>query len=273
MQPNQILQAQLLDIVFENRNKSYGAYNLRKNYPVRLYKAFGLVFLIFALLSIWVLSASTSDIKDAIPDLVIRSYSIPVVETAKKKEQPKLPEKPKQQQPAKKANTALFVSRIKMVDHNERSNLPKNLDSSAISNITVEGPRHIFTVAHVDPIAPKGGTPANTTPTHNPEQPLAYAEVMPSFPGGVEALRTFLQNNLANPRDLENGEEISVKVAFVVGYDGKLKKFEVQQDGGKVFNEEVIRVLKKMPDWIPGKTKGENVSVYYAIPVKFVATE
>jgi hypothetical protein len=58
-----------------------------------------------------------------------------------------------------------------------------------------------------------------------------------------------------------------------VGYDGKLKKFEVQQDGGKVFNEEVIRVLKKMPDWIPGKTKGENVSVYYAIPVKFLATE
>ena len=45
------------------------------------------------------------------------------------------------------------------------------------------------------------------------------------------------------------------------------------EDGGVVFNNEVIRVLKKMPEWIPGKMHGENVSVYYSIPVKFVSSE
>jgi len=57
----------------------------------------------------------------------------------------------------------------------------------------------------------------------------------------------------------------------VVGYDGKLKSFEIVEDGGATFNKEVIRVLKKMPEWVPGKANGENVSVYYTIPVKFTA--
>ncbi len=94
---------------------------------------------------------------------------------------------------------------------------------------------------------------------------------MPEFPGGMNALRRFLERNLNNPRDLEENETVSVKVRFVVGFDGKLKSFETIQDGGEEFNKEVMRVLKKMPDWVPGKTQGQNISVYYTIPVKFVA--
>jgi periplasmic protein TonB len=69
---------------------------------------------------------------------------------------------------------------------------------------------------------------------------------------------------------MEEGETVSVKIRFVVGYDGKLKSFVTAQDGGDEFNTEVIRVLKKMPDWVPGKSNGQNVSVYFTIPVKFV---
>ncbi len=102
---------------------------------------------------------------------------------------------------------------------------------------------------------------------------MATAEVMPAYPGGMEALRKFLQRNLQNPEDLEAGQVVAVKIKFVVGYDGKLKSFEIIEDGGKPFNNEVIRVLKKMPMWTPGKSNGENVSVYYSIPVKFTAAE
>ena len=72
---------------------------------------------------------------------------------------------------------------------------------------------------------------------------------------------------------MEAGQVISVKIKFVVGFEGKLKSFEIIEDGGMIFNKEVIRVLKKMPDWIPGKSNGEAVSVYYTIPVKFTAAE
>jgi periplasmic protein TonB len=89
----------------------------------------------------------------------------------------------------------------------------------------------------------------------------------------MEALRNFLQKNLQNPEDIEEGGMVSVKIKFVVGYDGTLKSFETVEDGGAAFNNEVIRVLKKMKPWNPGKTRGENVSVYYTIPVKFTTSE
>ena len=95
--------------------------------------------------------------------------------------------------------------------------------------------------------------------------------MMPSFPGGMPALRKFLEKQLSNPRDLEEEEVISVQVRFVVGYDGKLKDITILKDGGDEFNKEVIRVVKKMPEWIPGKAKGQEVSVYYTIPVKFIS--
>ena len=72
---------------------------------------------------------------------------------------------------------------------------------------------------------------------------------------------------------MEQGEMVAVHVKFVVGYDEKLQKFTVVKDGGNIFNNEVIRVLKKMPEWIPGKSKGQNVAVYFTIPIKFVPAD
>ena len=67
---------------------------------------------------------------------------------------------------------------------------------------------------------------------------------------------------------MNSGESVTVKARFVVGYDGKLQGFRIIQDG-EMYSIKVMQVLKKMPDWVPGKAKGENVSVYYTIPVKF----
>ncbi len=52
-------------------------------------------------------------------------------------------------------------------------------------------------------------------------------------------------------------------------YNGKLEAFDVIKSGGTAFDEEVLRVLKKMPLWNPGRTNGENVAVYYIVRVKF----
>jgi periplasmic protein TonB len=82
-----------------------------------------------------------------------------------------------------------------------------------------------------------------------------------------------LEDNLTSPEDLEEYERKYVVIQFIVGYDGKLKGFEVVKDGGAAFNKEVVRVLKKMPNWTPGKTKGKNVTAYHTLPVTFVATE
>ena len=104
----------------------------------------------------------------------------------------------------------------------------------------------------------------------NKHDPLDIAEIMPQYPGGINALLDYLKKNLRSPQDIE-GEEVSVKVKFVVNYNGKLESFDVIKSGGIAFDNEVLRVLKKMPLWIPGKSKGENVSVYYLVPVKFTS--
>lgn len=96
---------------------------------------------------------------------------------------------------------------------------------------------------------------------------------MPSYPGGMNALRKFLVRNLENPRDMKVGEVANVKVKFVVGSNGELQSFVTVQDGGNEFNREVMRVLKKMPNWVPGKSKGQNVSVFYTIPIKFISAD
>ena len=148
------------------------------------------------------------------------------------------------------------------------------LDSSQIGDHIAKVPGNTAV-----PVTPRNSDPAGTsgpvtsnvpvdkiTPTGSPD-------IMPEFPGGTDALRKFLQKNLQTPQDLQAGQSASVKIRFVVGFDGKLKSFETIDDAGVVYNNEVIRVLKKMPQWTPGKTRGENVSVYYVLPVKFEATE
>lgn len=271
MRTEQILSSDILDIVFDNRNKSYGAYDLRKFYGNRLAKA---LLLTFSLTGAAVLSVSflkkEKISRPQIPDIVMvntRVHTLEPVEIVAPKQ------KPAQKQTAKVPGQKHLSNIVITKNEKEATPLAKNLDSVAISNTTQAGEAG-------EKLLVKGPEPgaenikAPTAPAAVDKiTPMYTAEVMPKFPGGMGGLRKFLQKNLQNPQDLEEGQVISVKIKFVVGYDGKLKSFETIEDGGKAFNNEVIRVLKRMPEWEPGRSNGENVSVYYTIPVKFTAAE
>ena len=275
MKPDDVLQSNMLDILFENRNKTYGAYVLRRDYEKRVKKSL-LLMLLFT--SAIVLLFSIQKKKDTLNFTIFDTAPayVPVELPKEMPKQPKVPAQPKTAAPAQQAPTQQFNNRINIVDDRmAATKLPSNLDSMEIDNTTrpgVPGINPVVKIPHSIPVIPGAGTGGDVKKTGT-DQPLAFAEVMPSFPGGTEALRRFLERNLSNPTDINAGEMVSVKVKFVVGIDGKLKSFEVTEDGGAEFNQEVIRVLKKMPDWIPGKTKGENVSVYFTLPVKFLPAE
>jgi protein TonB len=185
-------------------------------------------------------------------------------------------EQPKPKIPSQKPvfNSQKFVSIIKM-EKDSVDKLPDNLDDVSIGSVTITDGLEGTNLAgeNNDGKGNVGYVDVPQPPAPDPATPIENPEIEPSFPGGINALRTFLQRNLINPRDLEEGEQVSVQVRFVVGYDGKLQRFETVKDGGGEFNNEVIRVLKKMPQWIAGKSNGKNVSVYYTIPVKFVPND
>ena len=103
-----------------------------------------------------------------------------------------------------------------------------------------------------------------------PEEPAIYTivEEMPSFPGGNKALMKFLSDNLHYPKvDDETPIPGRVVLRFVVRATGKIDNIEVVKSISPSFDEEAVRVINSMPQWIPGKQSGKPVDVYYSLPI------
>lgn len=95
-------------------------------------------------------------------------------------------------------------------------------------------------------------------------------EVMPSYPGDMEALYKFLGQQMHYPKEaLENGIEGRVVVSFVVEEDGRLTHFEAISSPSPLLSNEAIRIMTQMPRWNPAKRMGRNVRCQYNIPVMF----
>ncbi len=272
MKTELILQSDVLDIVFENRNKAYGAYDLRKFYNNRLIKSMAAMLAAVIILSAFTfLPDKKKEVYKVGPEIVMGSATnLPT-------EKPKEPEKNKSEAQKPKQKPATDVLTTPKIVDNKTPTAPISAlrDSALIGKAPETGePGTPATVVPAGTGVGVGGTgegPGKPEPEApiNVNVPMESPDFMPEFPGGMKALKKFLERHLTTPRELEEGEMISVKIKFVVGYDGKLKSFETMEDGGEEFNKEVIRVLKKMPEWTPGKARGQNVSVYYTIPVKF----
>ena len=101
------------------------------------------------------------------------------------------------------------------------------------------------------------------------EKIYSMVEQMPSFPGGEAELFRFLQD-INYPKEART-KKVSgrIFVTFVVNKEGKLKDAKILRGLGYGIDEEVMRVINKMPDWIPGKQNGKNVSVQFNLPVNF----
>jgi periplasmic protein TonB len=270
MKAVKILQSDVLDIIFENRNKSYGAYALRKFYNNRLYKAFGATMLIVIVLcSFTFMKPSVKSVYE-IPSTggVILKEAPPV-----KKDKPVEVKKENKPMAKQKTPTTTTGFTNPKITTNPLVEPLKTIGADTHIGIAdIKGPSGVLPKVG-DLLLPRKDTSTVigiVKPIVDKVTPTETADVMPAYPGGMGAFRKFLEKNLQNPQDLEEGKNVSVKIKFIVGYDGQLKGFETVEDGGTAFNNEVIRVLKKMPNWIPGKIGTENVSVFYTVPVKFV---
>lgn len=99
---------------------------------------------------------------------------------------------------------------------------------------------------------------------------FSFVEEMPEFPGGQSAMYSFLSKNLVYPKKaIENDISGKVYVQFVVRKDGALDSIKISRGLGYGCDEEVIRVLKLMPKWKPGKSNGKPVATRFTLPVAF----
>jgi protein TonB len=283
MTTNEILRASLLDILFDKRNKDYGAYALRRTYNHRLVvsviAALVLASSLLLLNSFHKNKAEEAFVQPAKKDsVVIRIIEIPI-------EKPKEPELPKQEeviqkpnelinQPAQKIARVKFVNKMVIKEDKKVkvNDVPINSDlkNKIIASENVPGIEETKKTKSSDlpKITGKGNT--NNDGTGNSFIPQ---EIAPEFPGGKDALIRFLKLNLVTPEELQAGEKRTVEIRFKVGVDGLVTELEIFKSGGTTFDREVIRVCKKMPRWKPAIQNGGNIAVTYLLPITFIGLE
>lgn len=267
MEPFAILHADSLDLLFENRNKLYGAYPLRKYYNRRLYSAMaaviGIVFVFCVCVIYWKSKAIFSGMPQNTPPVILSTFC-PI-------EQPVLL---KPAVAVKRIAVKAFTSPLIVQDHTVIKPIAamNELNVAAIGKNTIAGPEvpegdHSSAGSRGTLVAPKDSV--DKTP-----EILDRADLMPEFPGGAEALKRFLLKNLRMPETgLEAGSQVRVIAKFVVGPDGKVSGIETIVSGGDAFDGEVKRVIHRMPDWKPGMQHHQKVAVYFNLPVYFVVPE
>jgi protein TonB len=250
------------DLVFENRNKSYGAYDLRRNQNKTLaisllITSFAFVLIIgFPKIASW-LSNSEKDVE--VP-LVITNVDLTPPPPIDESEPP-----PPPPPPPPVMETVKFTP-PKVVDEEVVDEPPpiQTADLPQISTVSQEGE------GNNDIIIPEA---AGTGVVESaPEEIFTVVEQMPDFPGGPEGLMKYLSNNIKYPAfEADNGITGRCVVTFVVERDGSISDVRVLRgvNGGPGCDKEAIRVVKSMPSWKPGKQNGRAARVQYNLPINF----
>ena len=262
-----ILKNQWLEIVFDGRNKSYGAYQLRKSNTKTSFRALVIGSILFGLaVSTPLILSLFPDSSDVETDTDIK---ITAIKLPPKKEKPieNLPPPPP---PAPKVDQVKFVKPVVAKAEEITEEPPKivEMKDKKIGAEDIKGnPDAVLTVEPV-------GTGKAAVVEEAPDNQIyntAGIEVKPDFPGGIDKFYKFVGNNYQAPE--EEGLKGKVYVTFVVEKDGSLTDIKVIRDIGYGTGKEAIRVLKKCPKWTPGEQNGKKVRVLYSLPITIQSAE
>lgn len=244
------------EIVFETKNKEYGAYQIRKNYNKTILLALAIGVSIVLIFSIFSFIKDTPATEEAPPPPDIA----PVMQDAKPMEEiPPPPPPPVEELP--KAETTQFTE-PEIEEEVETPPPPQEqLTETNVGETTQEG----------DPDADIITQETNTVVEEVVEEQIFRAvEENPTFPGNFNE---FLQKNMNYPpMEYENGIQGTVYVEFVVDRDGKISNVKTVRgvNGGPGLSREAERVIRNSPAWKPAKMNGRPVKAYFTVPVRFV---
>jgi len=256
-----------LELVFENRNKGYGAYELRQHYASNMVRAMGITFL-----GIGLLTGASIIIKPGPLPIVQRTIDhITEVHIAKIEViKPPAPKKLEAANPPAAPKTRQFVPFVVKPDE-LAVNPPKVTELivpiSSTTNAGKQGGNNILPEINID-----NGT--GTKPAAETIYTPGGVDVMPQPDGGEAAWSKFLSRNLRYPNEAQDARVSGrVLVSFIIEKDGKLSNIVVERAAGYGFDEEALRVLKMAKAWKPGMQNGQPVRVRYLIPINFQLSE
>ena len=279
------------DLIFQGKNKEFGAYQLRKNSEKRhtlavIYMFIGLVIVVIGIIaynkySDWQAKREADLLaereKMQSVEMVTEEEDVPEEEEEEQKFEQEIPEVKEE------VLATVQVTQINIVDADKFDKSKETLsqdeqkeNTTAVGIVTQAGQDDADKFQAVKEQVkvveePKQQEPKIEEPKPKaPDKPFEAVEQPPVFPGGQSALNKFLSSNIRYPESAQrDGISGRVVVKFVVEKDGSVSGATVIKGVDKALDQEALRVVKKMPKWQPGKQGGEAVRVYFTLPVTF----
>ena len=265
-----------VDMVFDGKNKTYGAYQLRKGTSGRNIKSLIILVIAAALVGgflAWkVIEQKQAEQQAAYMEAMELSKLQKDAKKNEKKEVIKPKIEPKKEIPVARQTQKFTAPIIKKDEHVKEENQVKQMDKLddkvAVGAENHDGTKDRNIEAVRNDIAVNTPPPAPKEEVTN--KVFDVVEVMPSYPGGQGALLSYLSTHVKYPVVAqENGVQGRVTVSFVVERDGSITDVHVVRSVDPSLDREAARVVSSMPNWQPGKQNGSAVRVKFNVPVQF----
>ena len=275
MDVRKILSADILDIIFEGRNKSYGAYDLRKTYNKRITYALIGTLIICALLVISSVVANSSN-KKAV-EMIAQDVNLENMKQEEKKPEPPPPPPPPKQEPPKVEITKFTPPKIvkdEEVKEKDEIKEVEKLEDTKIGTVNQEGTKDEGIVA--PPVETGTGKVEAPKQEEDYDKVFTVVQIPAEFPGGLPAWTKYLERNLNRDLPVNNGAppgKYTVVVSFIVDKNGGISEVQAENDPGYGTKEEAVRVIKKGPSWKPAVQNGRNVIYRHKQSITFQVSE
>lgn len=275
MDINKLQTADVLDIIFDGRNKEYGAYDLRKTYNKRL--TYALVSMLLLCLLMLVISVIANSVGKEKTQVMVQDISLENMKTEEKKPEPPPPPPPPKQEPPKVEITKFTPPKIvkdEEVKPEEEIKEVEKLEDTKIGTFNQEGVKDEGLVA--PPVEKGTGVVEAPKVEEDYDKVFTVVQIPAEFPGGLPAWSRYLERNLNRDIPVENGApagRYTVIVAFTVSKTGAISDVQAENDPGYGTKAEAIRVITKGPSWKPAVQNGRNVIYRHKQSITFVVSE
>lgn len=266
-----LYKSEWTDLVFKNRNKTYGAYLLRAESSSITLRA-----LLFTVPAFVLMIAGPGIYKRLSPEEVLpveTSRPVEIADIRPVERQKEKIEPPKAEPELKKVKMVKLTANVAVVkDPVAEPPMLEDIKDAVIGQVTQAGEA---TKASVAPVVSSGnGNGIEVPEVDNKVYDAIGVDQFPEFEGGMSAWAKFIQRNMRYPSMAqENGTQGKVFISFVVEVDGSITDVKLLKGIGNGCDEEAMRVIKKSPRWKPGQQNDRKVRVRYNMPLSFQLSE